>query len=149
MKPSRPDMNAVLRGLLVLATFWLIGFALVQLSQRFGGGWAVSQSGQALACGLGVIIALRLRVRFIAYVLAGLLAFVAAELVLHSVYGIRSVQGGATHFAVMLAGTLGVGLGWLLSRGQSPGAETHLVGPWEATVQSSTAIAGELENSSG
>ena len=77
-----------------------------------------------LACALGVFLAFRLRVKFIAYVLAGQLAFSLSELVLHSIYGIRAVQGGPVHFAVMAAGTIGVALGWFLrSRGEMDGDE--------------------------
>jgi hypothetical protein len=110
-----------IRGALVLALFWLTGFTLVQFGQRMFGGWAISQIGEVLACVLGVFLALRMRVNFIAYVLAGQLAFTLSELALHSIYGNPSVQGGPTHFAVMIAGTLGVALGWFLrSRGQNP-----------------------------
>src|SRR5713101_8324614 len=114
-------IKTVFKGALVIAVFWLTGFALVQFGQRVFGGWAASQVGEVLACALGVFLAFRLRVKFIAYVLAGQLAFTLSELALHSIYGNRSVQGGPTHFAVMLAGTLGVVLGWFLrSRGQPP-----------------------------
>jgi hypothetical protein len=117
-------LNAVLRGALVLAIFWVTAFILVQFGQRVAGGWAVSEVGEVLACALGVFLALRLRVKPVAYVLAGQLAFTVSELALHSIYGIRSVQGGPTHFAVMLAGTLGVALGWFLrTRGTAAEAE--------------------------
>jgi hypothetical protein len=44
--------------------------------------------------------------------------------VVHSIFGNRSVQGGPTHFAVMLAGILGVALGvFLNSREATPHAE--------------------------
>jgi hypothetical protein len=64
-----------------------------------------------IACALGVFLVWRLRVKFIAYVLAGQLAFSLSELVLHSIYGNRAVQGGPVHVAVMAAGTIGVALG--------------------------------------
>ena len=108
--------QALGRGVLVLALSWLTAFALVQVGQRVFGGWAASQVGLVLACALGVFFALRMRVRLVAYLLAGQVAFGVAELALHSVYGIRSVQGAPTHLAVMLAGSLGVLLGWYLSR---------------------------------
>src|SRR3954453_7625745 len=107
-------LTAVLRGALVLVVFWVTAFILVQFGERVTGGWAVSEVGEVLACALGVFLALRLRVKPVAYVLAGQLAFTVSELALHSIYGIRSVQSGPTHFAVMLAGTLGVALGWFL-----------------------------------
>ena len=133
-------IKTVFKGALVIAVFWLTGFALVQFGQRVFGGWAASQVGEVLACALGVFLAFRLRVKFIAYVLAGQLAFTLSELALHSIYGNRSVQGGPTHFAVMLAGTLGVVLGWFLrSRGQTP----ELL-PQAAGSAPSQAMAGEI-----
>jgi len=128
------------RGVLVVAFFWLTGFVLVQFGQRVFGGWAASQIGEVLACALGVFFAFRMRVKLIGYVLAGQLAFAVSELALHSIYGNRSVQGGPTHFAVMLAGTLGVLLGWFLrSRGQTP----ELL-PQAAGSAPSQAMAGEI-----
>mgnify|MGYP000919504445 CR=1 FL=1 len=103
-------------AILVLAVFWLTGYALVRISDRLLGGWPASQVGILIACGIGIYLAFRLHVRPVAYLLAGQLAFGVAELCLHSIYGIRSVQGGPTHFAVMLAGTLGVLFGWYLGR---------------------------------
>lgn len=107
-------IKTVFKAVLVIAIFWLSGFILVQFGQRVWGGWAVSETGEVLACAFGVLLAFRLRVKFVAYVLAGQVAFSFSELALHSIYGNRSVQGGPTHFAVMLAGTLGVVLGWYL-----------------------------------
>ena len=135
-------IKTVSRGALVLALFWLTGFALVQFGQRVFGGWVVSQVGEVLACLLGVFLAFRMRVKFIAYVLAGQLAFSLSELTLHSIYGNRSVQGGPTHFAVMLAGTLGVVLGWYLrTRGQRPEVEVQ-----SASSSPLQPVAGEVSS---
>jgi len=107
-------------AILVLAVFWLSAYVFVRISDRLLGGWPASQLGILIACGIGIYLSLRLRVRPVAYLLAGQFAFGAAELCLHSIYGIRSVQGGPTHFAVMLAGTLGVLFGWYLGRRPAP-----------------------------
>ncbi|HEV7427970.1 MAG TPA: hypothetical protein VGQ46_16560 [Thermoanaerobaculia bacterium] len=114
MNSQRAVVSAVLKGALVLVVFWISALILVQFGERVAGGWAVSELGEVLACALGVFLALRLHVKPVAYVLAGQLAFTVSELALHSIYGIACVQGGPTHFAVMLAGTLGVALGWFL-----------------------------------
>jgi hypothetical protein len=117
-------VSALFRGLVVIVVFWGTAFILVQFGQRAAGGWAFSQAGEVVAGALGVFLALRLNVKPVAYVLAGQIAFSASELALHSVFGNRSVQGGPTHFAVMLAGTLGVALGWFLrSRGSMPAVQ--------------------------
>jgi hypothetical protein len=125
MSSYRSILGAILRGIFVIAVYWMSGFILVQFSERIDGGWAMSQTGEMLAGVLGVYLALRLNVKPLAYVLGGLLAFTVSELVLHSIFGNRSVQGGPTHFAVMLAGILGVALGaFLRTRGATPSA-TH------------------------
>jgi hypothetical protein len=126
---SHRSLTAVLKGAFVLAVYWIIAFVLVQLSQRIDAGWAMSQTGELLAGALGVFLAIRLNVKPVAYVLGGLLAFSASELILHSIFGNRSVQGGPTHFAVMLAGILGVTLGaFLHARGATPEAEREEAG---------------------
>lgn len=114
MSSRRLIANAVLKGAFVIAVYWLTAFVIVQFSERVAGGWALSETGEVLAGILGVFLARRLNVITVAYVLGGFLAFSASELVLHSIYGIRSVQSGPTHFAVMLAGILGVALGAFL-----------------------------------
>jgi hypothetical protein len=128
MSPHR-FLTAVLKGGCVLAVYWITAFVLIQLSQRIDGGWAMGQTGEVLAGALGVFLAIRLNVKPVAYVLGGLLAFSASELILHSIFGNRSVQGGPTHFAVMLAGILGVALGaFLQTRGATPDAEREEAG---------------------
>jgi len=123
MRSYRSIFGASVRGIFVIGVYWMSGFILVQFSQRINGGWGMSETGEMLAGVLGVYLALRLNVKPVAYVLGGLLAFSTSELVLHSLYGNRSVQGGPTHVAVMLAGILGVALGaFLRTRGATPSA---------------------------
>ena len=123
---------------LVLAVFWLTAYALVRISDHLLGGWPASQVGILIACGIGIYLSLRLHVRPVAYLLAGQLAFGVAELCLHSVYGIRSVQGGPTHIAVMLAGTLGVLFGWYLGRRPAPAPPVDYRAPSLARPTSET-----------
>ena len=139
-------LQSVWRGTLVLALFWLTSFVLVQVGQRVFGGWAASEVGSVLACVLGVFVALRMRVRPVAYLLAGQLAFGVAELALHAVYGIRVVQGAPTHLAVMVAGTLGVLLGWYLSRRPLPQSPQRASSPSPLPLQTSTAHSQPLES---
>lgn len=114
MRFHRSMLNSVLKGAFVIAVYWLTAFVIVQFSERVAGGWALAQIGEVLAGILGVFLARRLNVITVAYVLGGFLAFSASELVLHSIYGNRSVQGGPTHFAVMFAGIAGVAMGAFL-----------------------------------
>jgi len=141
-------IKTVFKGALVVALFWFTAFALVQFGQRVFGGWAASQVGEVLACSLGVLLAFRMRAKFVAYVLAGQLAFSLSELALHSIYGSLSVQGRPTHFAVMLAGTLGVALGWFLrSRGQARDVQPQTAGRSLSQSPTGKVAAGNLANS--
>jgi hypothetical protein len=112
------------RNVLAFVIFWILSFGFVQFGERVLGGWPASAVGQLLGCVVGVAIALRTQARAAAYVLAAMAAYSASELTVHSVYGIRAAQGGATHFAVMAAGVLGVAFGALL-RGNGRGPASY------------------------
>ena len=118
----------VLLNVVAAALFWGVGFAMMQVAQRVHAGWMVTAVVQVVACAIGVAIAVRLRAHWCLYLAAGQLAFALAELVIHSVYGIRAAQGAPTHFAVMLAGTAGVLLGLLLARRPDRGIEPPVDG---------------------
>ena len=107
---------ALVRNLIAGAVFLGAGFALVQLAQRVNGDWRLAAIAEGCAAAIGLLVAFRLRAYVCLYLVAGQAVFVVAELVIHSVYGIRAAQGAPTHFAVMLAGTAGVLLGVFLSR---------------------------------
>jgi hypothetical protein len=112
--------RSMTRNLIALTLSWLTAFAAVQLGERAFGGWFASGLGQTAACLIGVLLALRLGAKAVAYLMAGMLAFSVSELLVHAYYGIRAAQGAATHFAVMGAGVIGVVLGALLvSKGNS------------------------------
>jgi hypothetical protein len=113
--PERTIATSVVMNVFAFVAFWLISFALIQFAERLLNGWPASGLMQVAALAVGVIIALRMRARVTAFFLAGFLAFACAEFTLHSIFGIRTVQGGPTHFAVMAAGILGVGLGVFLA----------------------------------
>jgi hypothetical protein len=119
---------AVVRAVVAFSIFRLIGFAVVQTSQRLGAGWAVTHAAETVAAVAGTFIAFRLRSAAVGFFLAGQCAFSVAELTIHLIYGIRAAQGAATHFAVMLAGTLGVALGAVITvRLYGRGADPHAV----------------------
>lgn len=109
-------MRRIAANVLALAFTWLIAFALGQAAQRLTDHWLGSSATVLIATALGVAIALRLRAFVAAVILGGQVAFALSELGIHLVYGIRSAQGAPVHFAVMLAGTLGVVFGMLLMR---------------------------------
>ena len=113
--PEHTIATSVVMNVFAFVVFWLIGFALIQFAERLLNGWPASGLMEVAAHAVGVAIALRFRARITTLLLAGSLALTCSELALHSVYGIRAVQGAPTHFAVMAAGILGVGLGVFLA----------------------------------
>jgi hypothetical protein len=119
-------LQSVGRNVVAGAIVWIIVLGFVQFGERVLGGWPASEVGQFLACTVGVVVALRLRARLMAYFVAAMAAFSASEVAIHLYYGIRAAQGAPTHFAVMGAGVLGVMLGSLLvpGRGVRPGVGT-------------------------
>jgi hypothetical protein len=111
------------RYVLAFVTSWTIGLAFVQFGERVLGGWPASEAGQFVSCVLGVGIAWRLRAPIVTYFFAAMAAFSGSELAIHFYYGIHTVQGAPTHFAVIGSALLGVALGALLAkRGQRPAA---------------------------
>lgn len=121
---TRKPLQAPLRSLhpfvlnlLALTAWWSIASTLVPVARRASSEWPSIPVSLLLACTIGIPIALWLSARVTAYFLAGQVAFFAVELAMHSYFGIASVQGGPTHFAVMGAGTLGVILGTLIQSG--------------------------------
>jgi hypothetical protein len=118
---SRTVMSVVGRNVLAFVIFWFLGLVLVQFGQRAIGGWLAPSLGQTLSCVAGAGIALALRARVTALLAAGFAAYSVSELIAHSYYGIRAVQGAPAHFAVMGAGILGVGIGALLVSRQARG----------------------------
>lgn len=118
MSASTPTASVVRSaGLLVL--FWIVAFALVQLTQRV---FAVGQFGELaqLLAAIGVLfIARRMDAKPAIYVLIVVTAFSGAELLAHLVYGIDDVQGGPTHIAVFASAAIALLLGALLTRRSS------------------------------
>ncbi|HYI09474.1 MAG TPA: hypothetical protein VEK57_10425 [Thermoanaerobaculia bacterium] len=106
---------SMLLNVAAFAAFWIVSFLLIQIAERLLGGWPVTSFAQIAGCAIGVILAIRLEARIMAYFLAGMGAYSISELLIHSVYGIRSAQGAPTHFAVMGAAVLGIMFGAFLA----------------------------------
>lgn len=102
------------RNGLALIAFGVTAFTFIQVTQHVSAGWRATELAQLSACAIGVLLALRLRAHVAALFLAGQVAFTVSEFAMHSAYSIRAVQGAPTHFAVMIAATLGALLGAIL-----------------------------------
>src|SRR5688500_2366295 len=92
------------------ATMVMIGTAGLLVSP-LGAGWQLEHAVAILANLVGVGISLRVRAKLAAFVLAITAAAQLAEYPMHLVFGIDTVQGGATKWALMLAAALGLGFG--------------------------------------
>jgi hypothetical protein len=104
--------TAVGLNIAAFAIFWLLLFAASHIVEAA----PVTRVLEPMLTAVGVIIALKLRAKPMAFFLASQLAFVLAEFIAHSVWGWRVVQGAQIHFTVMGAGLFGVIFGALLVR---------------------------------
>jgi len=106
--------QAVVANVATAVLFWLLTFFLTRFAQRIG--WQAMEVTILVSCVLGVGLARVLRARVVAMGLLGFVAWQTAELSMHLLFGNQAVQGGPTHFAVMIAGLLGAVLGWRFGR---------------------------------
>ncbi len=100
-----PWVGAVGRNAISIFLFWC-ALALSQLFVTAEGGWVERSVLIVVACAAGLVGAIWARADFMAYVLAGQLAFGIAELAFHMGISIEVVQGAPAHFSVMIAATL-------------------------------------------
>ncbi len=123
-----------------LLTFWLLAFVLTRFA--VASGWQAMELTILASSLMGVVIARALGARVVALGLLGFAAFQAAEFAMHALFGIESVQGGATHWAVMLAGVLGALLGARFERGtdRPPAAASEVRRVKVSTTESPTDV---------
>lgn len=98
--------------------FWVLTFVLTRFA--VASGWQAMELTILASTLIGAGIARSMHARLVAVGLLGLAAFQSAEFVMHSIAGIQAVQGGPTHWAVMIAGVLGALLGARFERGAQP-----------------------------
>ncbi|HYK02584.1 MAG TPA: hypothetical protein VE974_12580 [Thermoanaerobaculia bacterium] len=94
---------AVGLNIAAFAIFWMLGFA----GNRLFEGAPLARLVEPVATAAGVLIALRLRAKPMAFFLAAMLAFALAEFIAHSI-GFHAIRGAQIHFTVMGAGLFGV-----------------------------------------
>ena len=110
---------------LAFAIFWVVLSAFSRTSALLGLDWPANHAGNIIANLLGVGVALRLRARVTAVILGVTAASQLAAYVMHLLFGIGTVQGGPTHWALMLAGLLGIALGAMVARPRQPRAHVR------------------------
>lgn len=123
------------------AAYILMGLA-ARLAAMIGGGWMVSNGMLIVATLIGVGMAVRVRARLTAILLAITAAAMLAEYPLQLIYGIGVVQGAATKWALLLSAGFGIMLSRLLTR--RTGNSSRPVLPTEL---SATAAPDQVEKS--
>jgi hypothetical protein len=101
--------DAIISNTAAFVLTWLLILVMTRITQPMG--WQAMDVTMLASEVLGLGIARRLRARVVELAFAGFIAFSVAELAMHLIFGIRSVQGGPTHMGVMIAGILGVVIG--------------------------------------
>jgi len=104
----------IARNVAVLVLTYAAMFLATRVVIALHGDWKPMDLVTLAAEVAGLVAAIALRARFAAYILGAAAAFSAAELTLHAIYGICTVQSGPTHFAVLLAAALGIAMGALV-----------------------------------
>jgi hypothetical protein len=115
--------TALTTNVVAFAAFYAVLTAVMRLSRPLDLGWP-AQVALMIAVNLfGVGVALRLRARVTTLVLGVTAAAQLAGYVMHLVFGIKTVQGGPTHWALMLAALLGIAFGAVMTRRGEPPAQ--------------------------
>lgn len=127
--------TAITTNAIAFALFMILLRMVSQISRSLGGDWRVHAAGEVVANVLGIGIALRMRARTTTIVLGVTAAAQIAGFVMHLLFGIRTVQGGPTNWALMLAGLLGIGFGAMLAwHRKRPGGTVPLTATERADV---------------
>ena len=120
VSPTRSIIDRVGMNVIAFGAFMALASLLMRTNYAIIGTNWVSQAGAMLVANLlGVAIARRLNARVTTLVLSVTAISQVAEFALHLVYGIKSVQSGPTHMAVILASLLGVAVGAVASHRRS------------------------------
>ena len=107
-------------NVLAFAIFWVVLGVFSRISASLDLDWPANHAGNIIANLLGLGVALRLRARVTAVILGVTASAQLARYIMHLLFGIQTVQGGPTQFALMLAGLLGIALGAVLTRSRKP-----------------------------
>jgi hypothetical protein len=124
---GRDVVGAVVVNVLAFALFWVTLALWARVEHSLQLAWEADHPARALLNVLGVFIALRLRARAVAVVLAVTAAAQVAQYPLHLLFGIEVLQGAAAKWGLMLAALLGVVFGVLMTRAVARGGRAPAV----------------------
>ena len=88
--------------------WWLALGGAMRLTNAGSTSWARSEIVIGLACLIGVAIGVTLRMSLLAWFLVAFVGVFVSEFTMHSLFGIKSVQGGPAHWTVLGAALLAV-----------------------------------------
>jgi hypothetical protein len=107
-------------NLTVVAVFLLALIASNMLTGKNVQNWLPNSIGAVVVSILGLLLALRVKARWAAPFMMVNVGYTVTGLVIYSVFGHAAAQGAPTHFAVLLAVSLGVAFGWcFFSKGRA------------------------------
>lgn len=106
-------VEPLVRNVGAFAAAMVIIGTMSRAAGSLGSGWPLEHAASILGNVFGVGLSLRLRGRVTAFVLAVTAIAQLAEYPMHLMFGIETVQGGATKWALIIASALGLGLGAL------------------------------------
>lgn len=133
-----PPLTALTINIVAFCSFWVLISLSARLAAALQGGWVVSNGLMIVATLIGLGMAVRVRARFTAVLLAITAAAILAEFPLQLIYGIAVVQGAATKWALMLAGGFGLLLSRVLARRPDPARSLDAPKPEQAEDEGTT-----------
>lgn len=99
-------------NLAVVVLFLIALFTSNTLTGKNVQNWLPNSIGAVVVSILGLLLSLRLTAKWAAPFMMISLGYTVTRLVIYSIFGHAAAQGATTHFAVLLAVSLGVALGW-------------------------------------
>jgi len=103
-------MQNIIRSLMALVTVWLIGFGVVQVTERMPHTATLVDAELLVLAVVAIFAAVRFRAVIAAWVFGAFAAYCASELAIHAVFGPRAAQGGPAHWATLIAAAAGVAI---------------------------------------
>jgi hypothetical protein len=116
---------AATTNILAFSAAWILMAVGSRVAVLLGDGWVISNGIMILTNVVGIGMAIRVRARLTAVLLAITAAAMLAEYPLHLIYGIGVLQGAATKWGLLLAAGFGIMLSRLLTRHTGASAGTN------------------------
>ena len=116
---GRRILEQLLRNAAALAVGWSSVAALAASQALIAAPWLAHKLTDPIGLAIGAIVGSRLRARTSTIVLGGLAIAQGTEFLMDILSGAPAIHGAQAHFALMIAGVVGVALGRAVWRGDS------------------------------